>query len=313
MPIYKALFAFAAFFISISSLANENYTEGYIKVDKDIQLFFQKTGTGSQTLIIPAGFFLYDDFKHLGRDRTVIFYDMRNRGRSSYVKDSTLITIDKDIEDLEAVRKHFKLQKVDLLGWSFLGMMVMLYTQQHPHHVGKVIQIGPVPLQWNEKFPDSLTYKPAIGSDTAYRRVIKAAREAGMEANHPGLFSKLIFDLLQKESLVGGPGYLNRIGCQWGQHAFYTNEHYANFMRHLRFHFEQSIQNKKYDKASFKDLRHPVLTIHGTRDRNAFFGAGKQWTELLPNSRLVRVEGAGHIPWVEAPELVFESITRFLK
>ncbi len=48
----------------------------------------------------------------------------------------------------------------------------------------------------------------------------------------------------------------------------------------------------------------PVLTIHGTKDRNAPYGAGRDWASMLPNARLHTVEGAAHAPWIEAPDKV---------
>jgi hypothetical protein len=33
---------------------------------------------------------------------------------------------------------------------------------------------------------------------------------------------------------------------------------------------------------------------------------------ILPDARLLTVENAAHVPWVEAPELVFGSIETFL-
>jgi len=33
---------------------------------------------------------------------------------------------------------------------------------------------------------------------------------------------------------------------------------------------------------------------------------------MLPDARLVTVEGASHAPWIEAPEKVFSSISTFL-
>jgi pimeloyl-ACP methyl ester carboxylesterase len=33
---------------------------------------------------------------------------------------------------------------------------------------------------------------------------------------------------------------------------------------------------------------------------------------ILPNARLVTVENAAHVPWIEAPEKVFGSIETFL-
>jgi pimeloyl-ACP methyl ester carboxylesterase len=32
----------------------------------------------------------------------------------------------------------------------------------------------------------------------------------------------------------------------------------------------------------------------------------------LPNARLLSVENAAHVPWIEAPELVFGAIRAFL-
>jgi pimeloyl-ACP methyl ester carboxylesterase len=56
----------------------------------------------------------------------------------------------------------------------------------------------------------------------------------------------------------------------------------------------------------------PVLTVHGRKDRSAPFGGGLDWVRLLPNARLLPVEGAGHMPWIETPALVLGSIERFL-
>jgi pimeloyl-ACP methyl ester carboxylesterase len=56
----------------------------------------------------------------------------------------------------------------------------------------------------------------------------------------------------------------------------------------------------------------PVLIIHGTKDRNAPYGGGRDWARAFPNARLLTVENAAHVPWVEAPELVFGSIKAFL-
>jgi pimeloyl-ACP methyl ester carboxylesterase len=55
----------------------------------------------------------------------------------------------------------------------------------------------------------------------------------------------------------------------------------------------------------------PVLTIHGTKDRSAPYGGGRDWAAMLPHARLVTVVNAGHAPWVEAPDVVFEAVQTF--
>lgn len=73
-----------------------------------------------------------------------------------------------------------------------------------------------------------------------------------------------------------------------------------------------SVQKLQLNPEDFTSLPHKVLVIHGTRDAHSPFGAGKQWTQRVPHVQLVRVNGAAHIPWVEAPVLVFNSIRALL-
>jgi pimeloyl-ACP methyl ester carboxylesterase len=62
-----------------------------------------------------------------------------------------------------------------------------------------------------------------------------------------------------------------------------------------------------------KKVTAPVLIIHGTKDRNASFEGGQAWRNVLPNARLVRVEGAAHLVWADDPVTVFGSIRQFLR
>ena len=60
-------------------------------------------------------------------------------------------------------------------------------------------------------------------------------------------------------------------------------------------------------------LQKPVLTIHGTSDRNAPYGAGREWAYLLPDARLVVLQGAAHQAFAERPEDVRPAIDEFLQ
>jgi pimeloyl-ACP methyl ester carboxylesterase len=52
--------------------------------------------------------------------------------------------------------------------------------------------------------------------------------------------------------------------------------------------------------------------MHGTRDRNAPYGAGREWSYLLPNGRLLTVEGAAHQVFTESPVVVMPAVLEFL-
>jgi hypothetical protein len=98
-------------------------TQGYVLTDDGVRLFFETVGTGAQRVVIPNGFYLVDDFKPLADGRTLIFYDVRKRGRSEAVTDLSKLArgIHNDVDDLEAVRRHFGLDKLNLIGHSYMG------------------------------------------------------------------------------------------------------------------------------------------------------------------------------------------------
>ena len=63
------------------------------------------------------------------------------------------------------------------------------------------------------------------------------------------------------------------------------------------------------------ELAVPTLFLHG--DRDAFVGRRDEaaWSVLAernPHLRVVRIAGAGHLPWLDAPERVVAELERFL-
>jgi pimeloyl-ACP methyl ester carboxylesterase len=51
-----------------------------------------------------------------------------------------------DVRDMEAVRKHFAAEKTTPIGYSYMGLPVMLYAHDDPQHVGRIVQLDPVPI-----------------------------------------------------------------------------------------------------------------------------------------------------------------------
>ena len=84
---------------------------GWIAGPDGVRLYYQKIGNGTPTIIVPGRLFLARELAPLAERHTLILYDMRNRGRSSRVEDGRLLSIQKDVEDLEAVRRHFGVER----------------------------------------------------------------------------------------------------------------------------------------------------------------------------------------------------------
>jgi pimeloyl-ACP methyl ester carboxylesterase len=104
--------------------------EGYLTTEDGVRLFFKKLGTSPSVVIVPNAVHMFDSFRHLAEHRTVIFFDLRNRGGSDSVSDASKLArgIHHDVDDLDALRRHFGIDQVDVIGHSYLGLMVILYA-----------------------------------------------------------------------------------------------------------------------------------------------------------------------------------------
>ena len=120
--------------------------EGYITTDDGIRLFFQKLGAARKRSLCLTRFFCSMTSNISVTVARSSFTTVRNCGRSDRVSDSPKLKrgIHHDLDDLEAVRRHFKITPVDVIGHSYLGMMVILYAIKYPAQVNRVVQIGPV-------------------------------------------------------------------------------------------------------------------------------------------------------------------------
>jgi pimeloyl-ACP methyl ester carboxylesterase/ketosteroid isomerase-like protein len=283
--------------------------EGFVTADDGAKLHFRRIAGGPTTLVVPLEFVVFDDWKQLADVATVIAYDPRNRGRSEPIKDGTRLTIQDDVKDLEAVRKHFKLETFVPVGYSYLGLMVALYAMEHPERVARMVQVGPVPIKWDTEYPKHLTHgREDAGVPEADLAAFREMKEKGQSAKAPREFCEAQWKVLRYH-LVGDAAHVSRLASS----CALENEWPSNFDKHLDASFG-SVQKLRVAKADLAaKLTMPVLTIHGTKDRNAPYGGGREWAMTLPNARLVTVEGAAHQAWADDPVIVFGSVREFLR
>jgi proline iminopeptidase len=282
-------------------------SEGFVDTPDGVRLFYEKSGSGAPTLILPGRLFLYPDFRFLEESFTVIAYDMRNRGRSDFVRDGSLLTLEHDVSDLETVRRHFGVERFSTVGYSYLGKMVVFYALRHPERVGRIVQIGAVPMALETEYPAELRNDDRDQVlDATGREKLRRLREENFHLEQPEKYCEEEW-LVTRVLLVGDPENVEKLGA--GACSM-PNEWPTNFVRHLFHHFG-SMSRFDLTAADVERLPHPVLTIHGTKDRNAPYGAGREWAERLPNARLLTAEGAAHQVWVDRPE-VLAQIREFL-
>jgi proline iminopeptidase len=285
-----------------------NTHEGYITTEDGVRLFYQVVGDGPQTILIPGRLFLFDALQVLAPGRRLIFYDMRSRGKSDAVHDPKRETIQDDVRDLEAVRQHFAAEKVSLIGYSYLGMMVMLYTKDHAEHVEWVVQMGPVPMKFSATYPAGLSQDYLASLDAEGVKHLDDLRKQGYNRSSPQDYCEQEWNVT-RFALVGDRAHVSRLGkslCDM------PNEWPPNLNQHFGASID-SIKQLEFGPADLARITMPVLTIHGDKDRNAPYGGGREWAMSLPNAHLLTVRGAAHQSFAEYPEIILPAIDQFLK
>ena len=280
--------------------------DGFITMPDGVRLFFEKLGTGPTTLVILNGVFYLDDFKYLSSQHTLVSLDLRNRGRSDLLNDPSKLErgINQDVDDLENVRQYLGLSRFHLLAHSYAGMTPILYALKYPSHVDRIVQIGPVPPDAAKQYPPDLTNFDATLREF-FAKAQELEKQRGSEA--PVEFCKKFWSLL-RVIYVADSSDADKI-IKWERCDLPTE---LNLMKYWLEHLAPSIQGVKLTASDLTVINSPVLTVHGTKDRSAPYGGARDWATMLPNARLLTIQGVAHAPWIEAPEQVLGPIQTFL-
>jgi len=279
-------------------------SEGYVTTDDGLRLFYRRVGDGPLTLML-NGVPMVDDFAPLAESRSIVFFDNRNRGRSDAVRDRSQIErgVHHDVDDLDTIRRHFGAERVTVIGHSYAGVTAALYAMKYPAQTNHIIQIGPMAPGEPRQYPPSLSY-----IDDVFRTAM-----AGLTELMKDPYASVSVEDCRRFWSVIAPIYVTNpadvtkvtwIRCDQ------PNE--RGFMTTWLDHLQPSIHQLRLTTDDTAHATAPVLVIHGRKDRSAPYGAGRDWAALLPNARLLTIDEAGHVPWIEAPALVLDAMRTFL-
>jgi proline iminopeptidase len=280
--------------------------EGQVTVDDGVRLFVETSGTGNEALVVLNGFYLFPDFQYLADGRKVFGLDLRSRGRSDYVADLSKLHggIEQDVRDIEAVRLHFGLDRIDLLGHSYAGLIPILYALKYPSRVRRILQIGSMAPNQQTSYPPQLSNVDDVLQTFLARLGALQTEKSSLSSRE---FCARFWELL-RTLYVFHPDNADKLGHWKSCHL----ESELNLMPYWTQALMPSIQRLDFRAEELAKVEAPVLLIHGTKDRSAPYGAARDWATLLPNARLLTIHNAAHAPWIEAPESVLPEIKTFL-
>jgi proline iminopeptidase len=172
-------------------------TEATIHV-RGVDLFVRRIGAGPPVVVLHGGpgadhNYLLPGFDALADGRELIYYDQRGGGRSPVARDVP-VGWTEHVADLDALREAWELERLTLAGYSWGGLLALLYALEHRHRVARLALISPAP-SWRaarERFESRFGQR---NLDPAFQEARRALRESGLRERDPDAFNQRIFEL----------------------------------------------------------------------------------------------------------------------
>src|SRR6266545_2792333 len=95
------------------------------------------------------------DLGGLSTHRSLVLLDLRGTGESAVPADPASYRCDRLVDDVEALRAHLGLDRIDLLGHSAGGGLAVLYAARHPDRIGRLALVDPSPRAVGLEITDS--------------------------------------------------------------------------------------------------------------------------------------------------------------
>jgi proline iminopeptidase len=302
-------------FLALVAAPAQEAREGFVAAGDGVRLHYRIEGEGPQTLVVVhggPGFSLESvraDLAPLAAHRRVIYYDQRGNGLSTLIDDPAALAVSRHIADLEAIRRHFGLEKMSLFGNSWGGILISAYAAAHPDRVERLVldASGSPTLDYVREMRDRVGARARERLSAAEQRRFAELFQAGTwlaaadpiaVCNEFGQFilRTYVFDpaaaLPFRSNLCAGPPEAVR-------RSLSVN---GTIMRSLG----------EYDlRPAVRRVTAPVLVMHGVADVVPPGGA-RDWAASYPNSRLLLMRRSGHLMHVEEPEAFFAAVETFL-
>jgi len=162
------------------------------------ELFVRRVGAGRPAIVLHGGpgadhEYLRPGFDALADGRELIYYDQRGGGRSPVARDVP-VGWTEQVADLEALRRHWGLEQLTVVGYSWGGLLALLYALEHPGRVVRLALVSPAPT-WRaarERFEAVFSRR---NLDPAFQEERRRLRESGLRERDPDAFQQRIFEL----------------------------------------------------------------------------------------------------------------------
>lgn len=281
--------------------------DGYKSVN-GVDHYYKILGQGEPFILLHGGPGMYHDelypyFIDFAKKNQVIFYDQRGNGKSALDGvNATNFTTDILVDDLEGLRQAFGIEKLNIIGHSWGGLLSMHYAARYPEHVKRLITISSAPVN------TALLV-------ASYRKHV--SRFAPEEWQH-------LEELWSSDAYkAGDPDVHNEAMRMSEGRTFYDKSFVDEYMSVAAFTevtaknavtLEDQSRQMKFNitlQETIGNIIAPTLMIQGREDfiveEAPVLACG-----LIQNCELVWIEQSGHYPYIEKKGEFFNILNEFI-
>lgn len=278
-------------------------------------LWVETVGKGDPVFLIsggPGGAHVgLHSFDPLADSMTLVYIDNFGRGKSDTAKSVKEYSIDRDVEDIEGIRKAIGYDRINILGHSYGSVVAQMYAVKYGSHLKHLIIADGFFSgdMWQEN-DDNSNHEIAENYPEVWDSLM-ILRKKGLISSDPvcaDLYATVPYGFLY----AFNPANFDRSKFGPYPNRFNTKLYYQIVGPDGDFVVEGDMA--KFDVTKqLKDLEMPVLVIAGRYDRVAVPKMQVQYKKYCPQAKFVMFERSGHNPQVEEPDKEFPIIREFLR
>ncbi|GIW51950.1 MAG: amino acid amidase [Gemmatimonadales bacterium] len=269
----------------------------YLEVN-GVNLFTRTIGEGPDVVVLHGGPGAHHDyllpyFDHLASGRRLRYYDQRGGGRSPIGR-HVPAGWREHVADLRGLLEEWDIARATLLGFSWGGLLALLFAISHPDRVGRLALVSPAAptAEGRKEFERRFSER---ASDPAILSARDELARSGLRERDPEAYARRLFELAVA--------------------PYFRDPARTRLL--TPFRVTGRIQQAAWDSLGAYDLRHqighirvPAIVLHGRHDPMPL--AGSQEIARLLGAPLVIFEQSGHVPYVEEPERFTAVLDQFL-
>ncbi len=234
--------------------------------------------------------------RRIAQHRLVVFYDQRGTGASQPVKAGASQAMDAQVADLDAVRASLRVDKVDVAGDSYGGLLAAAYAAAHPEHVHALILSDSAAPGFSKLHPRLDEVFPDV--------IARTKEQTGKLKGQPHAQARI--DELELVAHFRMIFYSQEL-CD----RYLANAHDLGLAQGTGDAVSKAIE--KLDLTpQMKQFHFPTLVLEGRYDMNVTPDVAWSVAHMIPGAQLVWFEKSGHLPYYEEPDKYTRVVEHFL-